>query len=52
MGDTFVSIEKLEGSQFADTLNGGNANDTCRGLRATTCCAARNGNDTIDGGDG
>ncbi|HEY6816676.1 MAG TPA: M10 family metallopeptidase C-terminal domain-containing protein [Croceibacterium sp.] len=52
MGDTFVSIEKLEGSQFDDTLNGGNANDTLWGLAGNDVLRGANGNDSIDGGAG
>ena len=50
-GDKFTSIEKLEGSRFADTLNGGNANDTLSGLAGNDVLDAGNGNDALDGGD-
>jgi hypothetical protein len=49
-GDKFISIEKLEGSNFADTLTGGNANDTLAGLAGNDTLDAGNGNDTLDGG--
>lgn len=43
MGDVFVSIERIEGSAFGDTLIGGNAADQLVGLA---------GNDSLDGGAG
>jgi Ca2+-binding RTX toxin-like protein len=41
--DTFTSIERLRGSEYADTLTGGSGNDSIQG---------RAGNDSIDGGAG
>jgi uncharacterized delta-60 repeat protein len=41
--DTFTSIERLRGSEFADSLTGGTGNDSIQG---------RTGNDSIDGGEG
>src|SRR5690606_27361188 len=51
-GDRFASIEKLEGSHFADTLTGGKANDVLSGLAGDDLLDGGNGNDTLDGGDG
>ncbi len=42
-GDTLVSIERLHGSQLADSLNGSAADDILDG---------RDGDDILDGGDG
>ena len=43
VGDTYASIEAVEGSSFADTITGGAKGDTLSGLAA---------NDTVDGGAG
>ncbi|HMG48227.1 MAG TPA: Calx-beta domain-containing protein [Allosphingosinicella sp.] len=51
-GDTFNSIEKLEGSQFNDTLTGGTGNDTLSGLGGIDTLSGGSGTDTIDGGAG
>ena len=51
-GDTFNSIEKLEGSRFNDTLTGGNGGDTLSGLAGNDTLNGGNGNDIVDGGDG
>ncbi|MDQ8754817.1 M10 family metallopeptidase C-terminal domain-containing protein [Sphingosinicella sp. LHD-64] len=51
-GDRYTSIEKLEGSNFADTLSGGNGGDTLSGLDGDDTLNGGNGHDTLDGGDG
>jgi len=51
-GDTFTSIEKLEGSGFNDTLTGGNNADTLTGLGGADTLSGGSANDTLDGGDG
>jgi hypothetical protein len=51
-GDTFSGIEKLEGSNFNDTLTSGNGNDTLSGLAGNDTLTGANGNDTLNGGDG
>ncbi|MDQ8755732.1 M10 family metallopeptidase C-terminal domain-containing protein [Sphingosinicella sp. LHD-64] len=51
-GDRYISIEQLEGSKFADTLLGGNANDGLWGLDGNDTLSGGNGNDTLDGGLG
>ena len=59
-GDSYKSIEALQGSNFNDTLEGDKNNNTLFGLAATTSSRRQRqrhvdggaGNDTIDGGDG
>lgn len=51
-GDQFASIERIEGSNLADTLIGGNAADTLRGLGGEDHLTGGNANDFLDGGDG
>ena len=51
-GDRFTGIERVEGSAFADTLNGGNAADTLFGLGGNDRLSGGNAADTLDGGDG
>jgi Ca2+-binding RTX toxin-like protein len=59
--DTFIDIENLTGSAFADTLTGddgpnsilgGDGNDTIFGLGGDDFLFGGNGTDTLDGGDG
>jgi Ca2+-binding RTX toxin-like protein len=60
--DTLISIEKLVGSQFNDTLTGSNArrdtlfgwegNDTLNGLQNDDTLVGDAGNDTLNGGAG
>ena len=51
-GDKFISIEKLEGSAFADQLTSGNGSDVLSGLDGNDTLSGGNQNDTLDGGDG
>jgi serralysin len=51
-GDIYNSIEKLEGSNFNDTLVSGNGSDTLDGLGGNDNLTGGNGADTLDGGDG
>ncbi|HEY4941091.1 MAG TPA: hypothetical protein VII56_06655 [Rhizomicrobium sp.] len=50
--DTFVSIENLEGSAFADSLTGDGANNVLSGLGGNDVLIGGAGNDTLDGGAG
>jgi Ca2+-binding RTX toxin-like protein len=51
-GDKFYSIEKIEGSNFNDVLDGGNSADTLFGLGGNDKIVGGNSNDTLDGGAG
>jgi len=51
-GDVLSSIEKLEGSNFNDTLVGGNGKDSLFGLGGNDNISSGNGADTLDGGGG
>lgn len=51
-GDKYISIERFEGSNHADTLIGGNGNDWLSGLGGDDTISGGNGNDTLFGGAG
>lgn len=51
-GDTYISIERFEGTNHADTLLGGNGNDWLSGIGGNDYLSGGNGNDTLLGGDG
>jgi serralysin len=51
-GDRLNGIESLEGSEFNDTLGGGNGDDTLSGLGGNDNLAGGNGQDTLVGCDG
>ena len=50
--DTLISIENLDGSDFADTLAGDNANNVLVGNAGNDFLLGRGGNDALDGGAG
>jgi serralysin len=52
LGDTFVSIENLQGSNFADTLTGDAQNNTIWGYGGDDVLSGGNGNDTLFGENG
>ena len=49
---SFISIEGLEGSEFADVLSSGNNGDTLSGLGGNDKLNGGNGDDTLEGGAG
>ena len=51
-GDTYVSIERLYGSKFNDSLRGDNLVNTLYGAAGHDVLYGRGGNDTLQGGDG
>jgi Ca2+-binding RTX toxin-like protein len=62
VGDTFIGIERYEGTNFDDDITGDNGfqgllgglggNDTIRGLGSDDLLDGGNGNDTLEGGAG
>ncbi|MBV1868740.1 MAG: hypothetical protein KUG69_12680 [Marinosulfonomonas sp.] len=51
-GDSFVSIEAVSGSGFADTLLGSGGSDILLGQNGADILDGRGGNDTLNGGTG
>jgi Ca2+-binding RTX toxin-like protein len=51
-GDTFASIENIEGSAFADTLNGNNDANLIVGGAGVDILDGKGGDDTLSGGAG
>jgi serralysin len=51
-GDTYVSIERLYGSAFNDSLRGDNGANLLNGLAGSDVLNGRDGNDTLIGGNG
>jgi serralysin len=51
-GDTYVSMERLCGSAFNDTLRGDNRANLLNGLAGNDMLNGRDGNDTLIGGNG
>jgi serralysin len=52
LGDTYVSIERLTGSNFADQLRGNDAANVLGGLAGNDILVGRGGSDTLSGGAG
>uniref|UniRef100_UPI00262E3E15 VCBS domain-containing protein n=1 Tax=uncultured Sulfitobacter sp. TaxID=191468 RepID=UPI00262E3E15 len=52
IGDTFSSIENLNGSRFGDILNGDGIANILSGLGGDDVLRGRSGGDTLDGGAG
>ena len=51
-GDTLISIEKIAGSAFADTMTGGAGDDIFAGGAGDDTLLGAAGNDRLEGGDG
>ncbi|MEM8616475.1 MAG: calcium-binding protein, partial [Pseudomonadota bacterium] len=51
-GDTFAGIERLDGSNFADSLFGRNSAENLSGLNGNDSIFGRGGNDILQGGRG
>ena len=51
-GDTYLSMEGIIGSDFADTLSGTNSRQTLDGGAGSDTIFGRGGDDTLIGGDG
>ncbi|MDX2215457.1 MAG: calcium-binding protein [Oculatellaceae cyanobacterium bins.114] len=51
-GDRLIEIEHIEGSRFADTINGDGNNNTLEGLEGNDILRGGNGDDILLGGSG
>jgi Ca2+-binding RTX toxin-like protein len=51
-GDTFSSIENVTGSDYVDTLLGGNDANVLKGMKGGDTLSGLGGADTLEGGDG